>query len=205
VKVRNWLETELTDYKTKIYEMSSKLADINVREFWRGHADAYRHIRGAALFDAILSEVVISNNTNIDDILTSAEATLAYIEKVNLGSLERLISLVDNNKRSITKEEILLLKPAYVLPILHTYVRITNEEKRTATLREIYNMYMSVLNEQERAKYAPYIAISRFAGRVKIEQLKRALGGFMKLQEKDGTIEFNCDEEVYKILKSAFK
>jgi len=204
VKVRNWLETELTDYKTKIYEMSSKLADINVREFWRGHADAYRHIRGAALFDAILSEVVISNNTNIDDILTSAEATLAYIERVNLNSLEKLLSVTEQNK-NIAKEEVLSLQPRYILPILHTYVRITSEENRTTTLKEILDMYMSALNEQERSKYAPYEATSRFARRIKVEQLKRAVSGFMKLREKDGTIEFNCDEEVYKILKSAFE
>jgi len=202
LEVRNWLESDMVEYRKKIYEMTAKIGDINVREFWRGHADAFRHIRGMALFEAILEEVILSDNTNIDEILETAGGILQYIEEINLSSLRKLCQVTTEKK--ITKEEILNLKPKFLLPILHTYIKITTKENRTATLREIIDLYNAALNEQERAKYAPYDHPSRFIKRIKIEQIKRILSGFMQIQDKGDTIELSCNEEIYKTLKDTF-
>jgi hypothetical protein len=197
-QVQRWLDTPLPEYKKEIEKLAwSGQFDSTVRSFWLGQTEAYRHIRGLALAESILDNLIINNNKNIDDIVTDASDSLKDVCKINIDSLKRLKEYGEN--APISAEEINNLHPAYIKPILHTMVLLKNShpERESFTLNEILENYNILVPEWERKeKYGIYAWSARIRQKMIIEKIKRILENYMKIAvEEEFTIFFTNEDK----------
>lgn len=88
--IQEWMNADLPEsYKQKIRQTIKNMPIREVKEFWEGHTEAYRHIRGGAINLACLDFImqIWEKNYNPDDLLVKAEEYLVTILINNEASL----------------------------------------------------------------------------------------------------------------------
>ena len=101
-KVLAWLEQPFEkSYKGELRKIARGTAGDTIAELIAGHEDSYRHVRGTALrlaFVDLLPSLPGQNwkLTDIDDLLSKAEAHYRRVKLMNLESLDRMALRLDS-------------------------------------------------------------------------------------------------------------
>ncbi len=101
-KVLAWLEQPFEkSYKGELRKIARGTSSDTIAELIRGHEDSYRHVRGTALRLAFVDLLPSLPGqdwklTDIDDLLSKAEAHYRQVKLLNLESLDRMALRLDS-------------------------------------------------------------------------------------------------------------
>jgi hypothetical protein len=144
LKSEEWLNLPMERYSKQIDECVKQTNQMDIRNAWGGQKEAYRHLRGHALSEAIIDHAydIILGNYDLKDIQDTAEDNLKYVESMNMDSLNNIVLATkkyedDNEVFAVRMDN---LSPSYVKALLYAYMlaaenREEGEEIDWITLR----------------------------------------------------------------------
>lgn len=167
---------------------------------WAGQKDAYRHIRGHALSEAILDHVyfllqyeekkivkgekgneVVKNNIEVDEILESAEENLEYAVNINLSSLRNILHSVEafEDDPQILAAEIENLKPGYLKAVLLAYtiqgLQLSLAHESILPIDSLQRCFSRIEYEKRKVALEGYSSWSRFVKKINVHKMRRVL------------------------------
>jgi hypothetical protein len=160
-KTHEWMNIELpAEYIQKVEKTSDKIASKEVREFWEGHIEAHRHVRGGAVRLACLDSIseLINNNYRIEKILELAEVHLKTLLKYNLESLDNMQTISDDFREGMNNRVLERCYPEYlkslVLVLLKHFELKPETIENYVTISELESTFKLIADKLKSAKYS---------------------------------------------------
>jgi len=106
-KVETWISTSMDEFRKEVYDnlQSNGALPTQVKDFWKGHAEANKRIRGFALKQAIMDNIeFIWTNDDYkpwelaDRVLEDAEHHVSRAKALSLESLNNINSMATTNE-----------------------------------------------------------------------------------------------------------
>jgi hypothetical protein len=180
-KMEKWLNKPILDYEKKLDKLLKKCSHPEVKNAWNGQKDAFRHVRGHALSEAIIDNLhaILHGKVELADIQESAEINLQYITETNLRSLQHILSAVEkyDDNPEILKAEIENLRPAYLKAFLVAYAVHGAAVKETVAvpLEMLGNSLNQLDLETRKAALGEYWSWTRFSNLLNPHKIRRVL------------------------------
>jgi hypothetical protein len=201
-EVQEWLNQEFPDnYEEEVERRSEDLQLREVRKFWREHLNASTHTRGHALRNACLdyiNQLVIDEiEADVEEILESAEDHFERLIQINLDSLEKISSSIDQKvMEDLVKRTLDDLQPKYLRFFAYGVIAYSKSSEdnleKFNPLTVVKNSYQSnkqeFLDSSDASQYGKFSVIKK-----RVEQCSRSKQGKLeaktgiKLTEMDGT------------------
>lgn len=156
-----WLDQEIPEYSEQV-ESFMKRVDLLDLQMWKAHPDAYRHIRGGALAEAIILNLYdVLHCEKVEDCLPAiqetAEERLRVICADNLKSLVNVsMGIQDLTPKELIKEKIELL-PKYLKAVVLSYAKATKrfENEVTIPINLLEKDFDSFSDEEKKDLFSP--------------------------------------------------
>lgn len=175
-----WLNQPLPDYEKQIDEFLKGTTQTDVKNAWAGQKDAYKHIRGHALAEAIVEHAssILTGNYSLEEIQDTAEDNVKYVCEMNLHSLKNIILAVDRyeNDEDVLAVGLANVRPSYVRAILYSYLyAIQGKQDGEVVTFEYLKAIFEQIDRPKREPLGRDVCWSRFEKMVNRNKVKRTL------------------------------
>lgn len=212
----NWLEARIKDYDKKLNEALAGCNDPTIRNAWAGQKDAYKHVRGQALSEAIIDnayEIIQAKGISeelLAKIREDAEENLKFVVRINLESLGNILLTAKefSKEPGVIRVEI-DSSPGYVKPFLVAYALLVKKAPgglvswNTPLLQSAFEgMPLEKRKEVFGEEYAHWTHIWRRA-KASTEKTKRITEGIFGKQIIQGE-DLVLDSQIADLILSAY-
>lgn len=205
----DWLNLPLPEYNSEIDALLSKTKHSTIKNAWAGQKEAYRHVRGHALSEAIVGNLpaILRGTASLDKLKKDAECSLAYVCSINLDSLRTTINafvLFEGDAKALALQ-IKSLRPGYVPALLLGYSQLPDlPEGMEVSLEMLRAGFEKTPRENREEILGGYAFWGRFEGRLNYAKMQKALKGIGLGGIVKSVKQFVKQKKAMEILRSAF-
>ncbi len=195
-KNERWLNKPIEEYNQKIDHLLQKTDSKLMKEMWDGQKNAFRHMRGYALFLSMMINVYellrerLGNDEFLPDgdpwyqqkeeevvdmLISTADEELVYICERNLQTLRNLLEVSTVHSAETIKISLETIQPEYMRAILHAYGECNDSPKEFLTLDDLKQGFHKIPDEQRATLFGSCSYWSRVEQKMKLERLQKLL------------------------------
>lgn len=201
--IQEWMNCELpSEYMMRVEKTAEKIVSNEVADFWRGHVEAYRHVRGAAIRLACMAHIsdLINKKYDVKKIIDEAERRLPEILNCNLRSLSNMQEATPDVKEEIDDHRLRRCSPDYLRFFVLTMLKHIDMYPETigkyVVIDEIKGAFNKFVQRIESSKYSRWNELKGKILSSVTKIRKKLLNDFgISIQETQGSITFFVADE----------
>lgn len=153
--IHEWMNCELpAEYIARINGTCKKIPINAVKEFWEGHINSFRHIRGGAVKRACLDMLldIWNKNYDIQSILKKSESYFTQILDMNIKSLGEMTEMSEGCMDDFIDNLMESIRPDYLKCFLLTmskYIEINPSKENYIIFDELKGVFDKIENKEE--------------------------------------------------------
>ncbi len=201
----DWLNRPIPRYDDVLDALRKNCTDHKVRQALQGQKDAYRHMRGHALAEAIIdnAHAILNGQLNEDALMEDAEEALTVLININFRSWQAVLELNELYAQDIDfiARQIKVL-PAYLTAILVAVARSPVGTLSHQTLAATFEQIPLSIREKQ---FGTYTYWSKIEGRFKLDRVRQVLPPTLQFFDASGNVVLTKEklEHLRQILEKA--